>query len=203
MYNQYKVWFLRNFSQPSPLFSHVWFLYWWAKEFQNWKETYKYKVYWRMGYLGKMVSTTTIKAVIPLVNETEWEKYITLPPQVPAPTSTSGRIEWWKNRLSDFSTLAPVAIAYLSSPHSSAQCERTFSLLGHTQAVVSDGPNDTSAWFIQTDDRLHMSDPSLQALAFVYINKGLFEINWPSKVRRHSECATNRVSKPIKAAKSR
>ena len=136
-----------------------------------------------------MVSTNAMQEAVPLVNREEWEHYITLPTQQPAPSSTSGRIDWWKSRLADFPTLAAVAIAYLLTPRSSSQAERSFSLLGHTMtgpfgilkgsssakekcAIPSQGP----AISIQTDDRLNMLDSTLDALAFVYINKKLFTL---------------------------
>ena len=80
---------------------------------------------------SKVLSTMEMVAAIPLVNALEWEQYLTLPAQRPPPSSTAGRIAWWKARLLAFPTLAPVAIAYLQTPRSSAQSERTFSLLGH------------------------------------------------------------------------
>lgn len=61
--------------------------------------------------------------------------------QVPSLSSTLGRVNWWKARVAEFPQLAPVAVAYLLTPKSSAQAERTFSLLGH----------------VQTDDRLNMA----------------------------------------------
>lgn len=78
-----------------------------------------------------MPLTKAMTEAIPLVDAAEWERYITLPRQVPAPTTTAGRVEWWKGRVGEFPLLAPVAIAYLLTPRSSAQAERTFSLLGH------------------------------------------------------------------------
>ena len=83
----------------------------------------------------KMTSTSAMKEAVPLVNGEEWERYLTLPAQQPAPSSIAGRISWWKARLADFPALAPVAIAYLAVPRSSAQAERTFSLLGHKQVA--------------------------------------------------------------------
>lgn len=100
---------------------------------------------------GKMASSAAMRECIPLVAAAEWDRYITLPAQQPALSSTTrhmgwagsrscfqwhvpvptGRINWWKSRLADFPTLAPVAIAYLLTPSSSAQAERSFSLLGH------------------------------------------------------------------------
>ena len=47
-------------------------------------------------YTGKMVSTTAIKAAVPLVNEREWERSATFPTQQPAPSTTAGRVRWWK-----------------------------------------------------------------------------------------------------------
>ena len=79
--------------------------------------------------------TVMIKATIPLIDLTEWEKYITLPKQVPAPTSTTGRVAWWMHRIEQFPELAPFAVAYLSALQSAARSERTFSLLGHTQRI--------------------------------------------------------------------
>lgn len=108
----------------------------------------------------KMMKTAVIKRLVPLVDEQEWEKYITLPRQLPPPSTTAGRVHWWKQRLAEFPRLAPVAIAYLLSPRSAAQAERTFSLLGH----------------IQTPQRLNMEDTTLRALTFCYVNKELFEV---------------------------
>ena len=89
----------------------------------------------------QMVPTATIKEAIPLVDIPEWEKYMTLPPQQPAPTTTSGRVEWWRSRVTDFPNLAPVAIAYLKTPRSAAQPEHTFSLLGHNQGFYLPPPS--------------------------------------------------------------
>ena len=80
---------------------------------------------------AKVLPTAAMKKAIPLVDEAEWERYIVLPPQQPPPKSTAGRVQWWKQRLSEFPKLAPIAIAYLLTPRSAAQAERSFSLLGH------------------------------------------------------------------------
>lgn len=109
---------------------------------------------------SKVSSAPQMKEAIPSVDIAEYEKYLTLPCQVPALTTTQGRVDWWKSRLDLFPKLAPLAIAYLLTPRSAARAERTFSLLGH----------------IQTDDRLNMVNETLQALTFVYINHGLFTI---------------------------
>ena len=107
-----------------------------------------------------MVGTVDMCSTFPLVPAEEWEKYIILPAQQPPPTTTAGRVEWWKNRLGDFPVLGPLAIAYVQFPRSAARSERTFSLVGH----------------IQTEDRLNMSNPTMQNLAFLYINKQLFSV---------------------------
>ena len=109
---------------------------------------------------AKMMPTAAVRAAIPLINAQEWERYITMPTQQPPPSTTAGPVHWWKSRLADFPSLAPVAIAYLLSPRSAAQAERTFSRLGH----------------IQTDDRLNMCNQTLQGLTFIYLNKQLFAI---------------------------
>ena len=83
-----------------------------------------------------MVSADAMKAIIPSLNVAEWEKYITLPPQVPPPSTTLGCVEWWKTRAGEFPTLAPIAKAFLLTPRSAALSERVFSLLGHNQATV-------------------------------------------------------------------
>ena len=48
---------------------------------------------------------------------------------------TAGSVEWWKARVADFPNLAPLARAFLLFPRSSALTERTFSFLGHAQAM--------------------------------------------------------------------
>lgn len=78
-----------------------------------------------------MLDTKVMKEAIPMVDTSEWEKYITMPKQEPAPTTTEGRIQWWKQRIASFPKLAPVAISYLLAPKSAAQAERSFSCLGH------------------------------------------------------------------------
>lgn len=146
-----------------------------------------------------------MKAAIPLINEKEWEHYITLPTQQPPPvkkagdvhfhffifyfiilkaslpsSTTDGRVRWWKSRLADFPSLAPVAIAYLLTPRSAAQAERTFSRLGHNvdrPFLFFFSNTKFCPFLIQTSDRLNMVDPTLQGLAFMYLNKGLFQIN--------------------------
>ena len=67
-----------------------------------------------------------------MVDPVEYERYFTLDAPMPLPQTTSGRVDWWAHRLSQFPSLAPIAAAYLRFPRSSAQAERTFSLLGHT-----------------------------------------------------------------------
>ena len=109
---------------------------------------------------SRVSSAPQMAQAIPVVDISEYEQYLTLPGQVPGLTTTQGRVDWWKSRRDLFPKLAPVAIAYLLTPRSAAQAERTFSLLGH----------------IQTDDRLNMRDDTLQALTFVYINHKLFTI---------------------------
>ena len=80
---------------------------------------------------AKMVSAAAAAAAIPLVDPSEWDRYLSLPKQDPAPTTTAGRVQWWLSRLTQFPNLAPIAVAYLVTPRSAAQAERTFSLLGH------------------------------------------------------------------------
>ena len=48
---------------------------------------------------SKVLPTKVAKKAIPLLNEGEWEQYITTPQQVPAPETMQGRVEWWKTRL--------------------------------------------------------------------------------------------------------
>ena len=48
----------------------------------------------------KVLKTKMAKKAIPLINEDDWEQYITMPQQVPAPGTTQGRVQWWMNRLS-------------------------------------------------------------------------------------------------------
>ena len=55
----------------------------------------------------KMLPTAAAKAAIPLIDASEWDRFLTLPAQQPAPTSTGGRVEWWLSRLGDFPKLAP------------------------------------------------------------------------------------------------
>lgn len=85
----------------------------------------------------RMPTTENVRAAMPSVSAEEWEKYITLPAQVPPPSTTLGCVEWWKTRAGDFPTLAPIAKAFLLTPRSAALSERTFSLLGHSQATES------------------------------------------------------------------
>ena len=47
---------------------------------------------------------------MPIIDVAEWEKYCTLPIQNPLPTLTSGRVEWWAHRLSEFPSLAPIRL---------------------------------------------------------------------------------------------
>eukprot|EP00668_Euglena_longa_P023426 GGOE01029271.1.p1 GENE.GGOE01029271.1~~GGOE01029271.1.p1 ORF type:complete len:149 (+),score=9.30 GGOE01029271.1:254-700(+) len=70
---------------------------------------------------------------------------------LPKPTTTAGRVAWWKARLREFPSLAPVAIAHLLAPRSATQAERTFSCLRH----------------IQTDDRLNVTNETLLRGFFV------------------------------------
>lgn len=130
----------------------------------------------------KVVTKKEMVAAIPLVNGDEWERYFVLEPQKPAPASTAGRVAWWQSRLDAFPTLAPIAIAYLLTPRSSALAERTFSLLGHKGACICNKGkifehSQMPAPDIQTCDRLNMTDATLASLAFVYINKRLFSIS--------------------------
>ena len=53
-------------------------------------------------------STSDIKNIIPLVNCAGWDRYLTVPPQVPAPSTTAGRVQWWQTRIADFPKLAPL-----------------------------------------------------------------------------------------------
>ena len=78
-----------------------------------------------------MLDAKKMKDAIPLVDTAEWERYITMPKQEPAPTTMEGRVQWWKQRVGSFPKLAPVAIAYLLAPKSAAQAEHTFSCLSH------------------------------------------------------------------------
>lgn len=71
---------------------------------------------------------------MPLVDKEEWAKYTALPKQLPPPNTTASRVHWWKVRFQDFPKLAPVCIAYLLCPKSSAQSERSFSHLRHEMA---------------------------------------------------------------------
>ena len=48
----------------------------------------------------------------------------------------SGYVEWWKTRVGDFPTLAPIAKAFLLTPCSAALPEWVFSLLGHGHAAL-------------------------------------------------------------------
>lgn len=64
-----------------------------------------------------MCSAAQMQKSIPLIDQNEWDKYLTLPAPQPAPTTTAGRIQWWLNRSSDFPQLASVAIAYLLVPY--------------------------------------------------------------------------------------
>jgi hypothetical protein len=54
---------------------------------------------------SKMLGTAAIKAAIPLVDGMEWEQYVTLPAQTPPPSTTAGRIAWWRARQTEFPTL--------------------------------------------------------------------------------------------------
>ena len=154
---------------------------------------------------NKMVATDLITKLIPLVSATEWEKYLTLPPQCPPPSTTVGKVQGWKTRFAQFPRLAPVAIAYLVTPRSAAQAERSFSLLGNNktttrwQASFVGGSvrlripsyflapqffcsQGVFPYKIQTVNRLHMSDPTLQALTFLCVNQDLFTLSLqPSK----------------------
>ena len=80
-----------------------------------------------------MMKTADVISVMPLVSPDEWEQYIAHMPPLPSPTTTLGRVAWWKQRIGVFPTLAPVAVGYLLTPRSAAQSERTFSLLGHSE----------------------------------------------------------------------
>ena len=83
----------------------------------------------------QMPTTDTVRAAMPSVSAEEWERYIIFPAQVPPPSTTLGCVEWWKTRAGDLRTLAPIAKAFLLTPRSAAVSERTFSLLGHSQAT--------------------------------------------------------------------
>ena len=80
---------------------------------------------------SKMAPSAAIKDAIPLVDTAEYERYVSYPAQQPPLLTTQGQVDWWRSRLSDFPKLAPLAIAFLLTPRSSCQAERTFSLLGH------------------------------------------------------------------------
>ena len=82
-------------------------------------------------------------------------------PDLCLPLLHFGRVTWWKSRISLFPNLAPVAIAYLLTPRSAVQADRTFIILR----------------YIQASDRLHMTDDTVLALAFLYINKSLIDIS--------------------------
>ena len=129
-----------------------------------------------------MCTAETMCTNVPLVDPDEWGKYTALPKQLPAPTTTAARVHWWKARLREFPKLAPVCIAYWLSPKSASQSERSFSHLRHIPVcflpLSSPMPQVSKvsikqAVCIQTDDRLHMANETLQALAFTYMNKGL------------------------------
>ena len=55
----------------------------------------------------KMVPSAVAKESIPLIDTTEWDRYLTLPAQQPAPSSTAGRVQWWLTRMAEFPKLAP------------------------------------------------------------------------------------------------
>ena len=72
----------------------------------------------------------------------------------------------------EFPNLAPVAIAYLLAPRSSAAAERPFSLLGHSLVCTVTGGDKVQ----MRSDRLGMSDLTLDSSSLVYINKRLYTI---------------------------
>lgn len=101
---------------------------------------------------SKMRGCEMVKRCIPLVDSAEWERYIVLPAQQPAPTTTEGRVQWWKVRLQDFPTLAPVCIAYLLAPRSAAQAGKDGNTSLPSLSVQMPSPG--------TPDRLFTSDVS-------------------------------------------
>ena len=44
-----------------------------------------------------------------MVDAQEWDRYLTLPAQLP-PHTTDGRVFWWKSRMQDFAVLAFTSI---------------------------------------------------------------------------------------------
>ena len=48
----------------------------------------------------KMLNSLDMTSLVPLVPLVEWEHYIALPAQRPPPSTTAGRVEWWKGSLS-------------------------------------------------------------------------------------------------------
>lgn len=86
----------------------------------------------------KMVTTTEIKKVLPLINAAEWEKYITLPPQKPPPSTTNGRIEWWKPSCCFTFFFRSLKEKKAGCPFfSSAKCFTQIKKLSHSQPALA------------------------------------------------------------------